>query len=297
MFSRIQVSLDTSEFAELALPVAIELAQRSGATLDLVGVHDPVAGLDVAEWESAAATWMEEDLKRVSDRVARESGRPVEMHVDHGPIVPTLLARVKASNADLMVTATHGRGLISRAWLGSIADGLIRHAQIPLLLVRPDEDGNPPPTMLQRVMVPLDGSELSLKVLPLAVRVANGFEGRIRLVRIMTIPQDIPTPYTPTVVRMDPSVVEESEAAAARWLEGQAAPLRAEGLEVDTEVRTASSPASAICDAAREWGADLIVMATHGRTGIERAFLGSTADKVVRSTRTPVMISNPEGSA
>lgn len=294
MFSRIQVSLDTSEFAELALPAAIELARRSEATLDLVGVHEPIAGIELAEWDSAAVTWMEEDLARLAKRVAEASQRPVETHIEHGPVVSSLLARAEASDAKLLVTATHGRGILSRAWMGSVADGLIRHAHIPLLLVRPDATGAPPPIDFDRILVPLDGSELSTNVLPLAVSVARGFGAGIRLVRVLPAATEVTSHYAPTILQTAPQLTQESRDAAEAWMLAQARTLADQGLDVTTAVRTALSPSAAISDEAEEWGANLIVMATHGRAGLERAFLGSTADKIVRSTRVPVMISNPE---
>ncbi len=294
MFSRIQVSLDTSEFAEFALPAAIELARRSEATIDLVGVHEPITGLELAEWDSATVTWMEEDLARLADRVAEASGRPVETHIEHGPVVSSLLARVSESGAELLVTATHGRGILTRAWMGSVADGLIRHAHVPLLLVRPDEAGAPPPTDFNRILVPLDGSELSTRVLPLALAVARGFGASVRLVRVLPVSTQVASPYAPTLLQVAPELSQEARDAAEAWLVAQAKAIGDEGIAVTTAVRTAVTPSVAICDEAEEYGANLIVMATHGRAGLERAFLGSTADKIVRSTRVPVMISNPE---
>ncbi len=293
MFARIQVSLDTTEFAQLALPIAIELARRSQGSLDLVGVHEPVAGLETAEWNSAALTWLEEDLARIAAEVATESGRPVDMHVEHGPVVPALLARAKESGADLLVTATHGRGVISRAWLGSIADGLIRHSHVPLLLIRPDEEGQSPSSEFDRILVPLDGSELSFAVLPLARMMAREFKARMHLVRVVMIPGAVASPYAPSAVLATPDLVADCVAAAEEKIGKEAAALRSEGLEVTTAVLTGTAPAAVICEEAKRWGAKLLVMSTHGRAGLTRAFLGSTADKVVRSTQVPVMVSNP----
>ena len=299
MFSRIQVALDGSIFAEQSLPLAEALAQRFDAALSIVSVHEPVVGVEMDGWDQSAAEWAEDYVTTTLNGVAERTGLDVDGHLVHGTPVRALLDHARRTGADLLVAATHGRGALSRAWLGSVADGLLRHSDRPLLLVRPEEidpaAATAPPAEIawSRILVPLDGSEFSCEILELAIPLAQAFDAELVLVRVVPFPVEIASPYLPTTVQMNQQVLESAKSAAAAWLDEKAAVARGRGVEAGTSVRVASQPAHAIRDAAAEGGADLIVMATHGRSGIGRAVLGSTADKVVRSTHLPVLVHRP----
>ena len=302
MFTRIQVALDGSPFSEQSLPVAVMLAKRFDADLNLITVHEPVVGVEMEGWDQSAAEWSQEYVDRAAAEVAERSGIKTCPHLVFGTPVRAILDHAERAKSDLLVAATHGRGVLSRAWLGSVADGLLRHASIPVLLVRPDESDPPAAdapeaTPWSRILVPLDGSEFSAQILDDAIPLARAFGAKLELVRVVPFPLEIASPYLPTTIQMNQEVVSAAKAAAEDWLAEQARRVHARGVEVSTHVRVAAQPAHAICETAAETGAELIVMATHGRSGLGRAFLGSTADKVVRSTHLPVLVHRPASGA
>ncbi|MDT8341379.1 MAG: universal stress protein [Longimicrobiales bacterium] len=296
MFKKLLVTLDGSSFSEWALKYAAQLSRETGAAVELTSVHEPIPSFSYDEWEAAAFEWTEEYLSRARAQLAGEVTAPVTAWVGSGQVVESLLDRADTIGADLIISATHGRGAFSRAWLGSVADGLLRHATQPILLVRPEKGESPPENpAFRRIVVPLDGSDFSESILPLAEGMTGLTGGELHLVRVVAYPIEIASPYLPHTVQMNQEVVEEARAAAVEYLENIAAGLRHHGARVDTRVVVDSQAGHAICTECRELDADLVVMATHGRGGLKRALLGSTADKVIRSAHTPVLVRRPPG--
>jgi nucleotide-binding universal stress UspA family protein len=298
MYSSILVSLDGSSFAEAALPWALSFSRRTGADLHLATVHEPVPSFSYDEWESAAWEWSEEYLAKIRDRATPLAGGKVDAWVGSGRVVDCLLRRAEDVKADLVIMATHGRGAITRAWLGSVTDGLLRHTHLPVLVVRPPqkshpdlEDDTPEPGC---IVVPLDGSKLAESELEHAKELARLYGSCLHLVRIVAYPVEIASPYLPHTVQMNQHLVDEAKDAAEDYLESRAEPLREDGFTVETHVVVDAQPGHAIAEVVEQAGAGLVIMATHGRGGIQRALLGSTTDKVIRSVEVPVLVRRPE---
>ena len=296
MYKQILVPLDGSAFAEAALPLALALSARTKAGLQLVTVVEPIPAFAYEEWESAAREWSEQYLTAVAERIGGEAGGEVTTALHSGHVVETLIDAVRAVDADLVVMATHGRGALSRAWLGSAADGFMRRAQVPVLFVRPEE-GEPPALEasagFETILVPLDGTELSQSALAHATEFGELFGCAYHLTRIVSYPIDIASPYLPHTVQMNQSVLAEAKASAAEYLEEEADLMRKRGLRVTTSVIVHAQPGQGILSEAEEVGCDLIAMATHGRTGVGRLVLGSAADKVLRGTHVPLLLYRP----
>lgn len=296
------VPLDGSDFAREALPAAEHLARRDGARLRLVAVHPglpPGPGGTVPEELARADREQRASRREALERLAgdlRGRGLEVDAEVLSGPVAEEL-ARRAGEAADLVVMATHGRGPLSRLWLGSVADGLVRSSPVPVLLVRPreDEDGESPGAGgLRHVLVPLDGSRLARRAVGPAARLVERPDGVLTLVRVVVPvtlsglgPADVPS-------GVDVSATEAMEEQAVERLEAKARELRG---RLDREVRSRvvrdPHPAGAVLRAASEAGSDAVALATHGRGGLRRVLLGSVADKVVRGARTPVLVVRP----
>lgn len=324
MFRNILVPLDGSAFSRTAIPYALALAPESEGVLQLVSAVDVAAALSGAgyagnlaagapayggvsevpagamELVGASRQAREEELSATAEEVqaAVGAGASVRWAVVDGAPSEAVTARAAESGADLVVMSTHGRGGLERAWLGSIADRLVRRLTVPLLLVRPAEDEpegarvfDRLPT-IRRILVPLDGSELAEAALPLAAGVARRSGAGVVLVRVTGIGVLVDSPYIPPAIDTA-AEVEGERREAWRYLEGVAERLGSEGVEVDgLEVRE-GPPAAAILELARE-GADMVAMATHGRGGFRRWLLGSVSDKVLRGADVPVLLVRPE---
>ena len=143
--------------------------------------------------------------------------------------------------------------------------------------------------MYKEILVPLDGSELAESALPHARELAKAFGARITLLSVI---EPVAVYSQPGVVGPVISVamnIQEEMESLGQYLDKIAEQLRAENVEVQRVVRE-GDPASQICDYAQESKADVIVMSTHGRSGIRRWVYGSVADRVLRGARVPVLL-------
>jgi nucleotide-binding universal stress UspA family protein len=298
----ILVPVDRSAFAEAAVPYAALMARRSGATLHFVEVQtlltaETAPGLPVtidaafvAEIEFQAETW----LRDLADRVSKEHGVETRWALLQGAVVPALDAYAREEGVDLIVMSTHGRGGLRRAWLGSVADRLIRHVTVPVLLIRPAEAAMPAaPDAFRNIVVGLDGSPIAEHALDAAMTVAAHGVTRITLARIAVAPLHINSSYLPDAARTQREEEARARQEAEEYLAVVAARIRPGWNDLETRVVTAYQTAGALLDLAATESADLIVVGTHGRGPITRAFLGSVADKVIRGSRKPTLVKRP----
>ncbi len=308
MLNRIMVPLDGSEFAEFALPTAVALARRAGSTtLDLVLVHEPLVptvaadGVPVpaGDFDAELRKQHEEYLRLTTQRVRSRSGITVTASILEGVAATALAAHAETSDADLVVMTSHGRGGLSRAWLGSVTDVLLRHVHVPVLVARPPEetvqhDEGP---LFQRVLVPLDGSGLGEATLERAMDLVGTSGVEFTLARVVTPLLAMLRPPFPAEVDVewggDGADVVAAQAQADEYLESVAARLRARGVMVQTVVLIHEHAARAILRYAAQMESELIVMATHGRGPMGRLVLGSTTDKVLRAAALPVLVQHP----
>jgi nucleotide-binding universal stress UspA family protein len=300
VFDEIVVPVDGSVFGELALPKALGIACLSGGEVRIVTVITPLAtafGSDEDQLleedrlqvsRSQANAYMEDLQKRV---ILSGCDVPISCHVEDGSVVDALDAHVRAARADLLVMTTHGWGPLRRAWLGSVADGLIRRTPCPVLAIRPRKGEKPSleKDRFQHIMVTLDGGTQSLEILPHALALAQTFEARLTLLRVIPPHYPLTSPYTSHTTHAFQGL-EAEEKVAREALEAEAQDLRQKGYSVDVAVRSGAHPADGIVDYAEKHGVDLVAMATHGRGGVSRLILGSVADKVLRGGNTPVLL-------
>lgn len=291
----ILVPLDGSAFGEAAVPVALGLARSLDLGIEFVSVFEdePV----VATWQVSAVemrSLLIDYLKAISDRVAADSDVPIKSTVLGGSVTGTLEAHVSAKSPALVVMATHGRGPVSRAWLGSVADHVTRHVSMPVLLVRPENGEKVELTdahQFRHILIPLDGSDRAENALPWATRIASGTGAAMTLMRVVSPPASLTSPYLPHAIQDVQEALRSGQREASDYLLGVAARLVREGLPKPKDVVAVGvAAASAIIRQAEESGVDLITITTHGRGGLPRLVLGSVADKVVRGAHAAVLV-------
>jgi nucleotide-binding universal stress UspA family protein len=299
----IMVPLDGSRFAEAALPAAIYLSRRENRPLLLVTVWQPVLPLyDTAkarerEGERRGERYMY--MANIARRVEEASGRAVSVEYLDGRAGDVLPRLPGPKGISLVVMATHARGPLMRASLGSVADEMVRKSTAPVLLVQPDEADTEISLesggAFQRILVPLDGSDVAEKALQKWVL---GGMGPVELTLLRVI--DFPLPFVAgdasVAIPVDPEVVRAEKAEAQAYLDEVAERLSSWNCRVSTRVLEEASPWTGIVRFAESHRFDLIAMATHGRGGAARVLLGSVADRVVRSTNVPVLMFHPERS-
>lgn len=302
MYRHIIVPVDRSPFAEKAIPFGAAIARRHGGTLHLVMVHtlavpDAVTAMPLpadGTFDLAARREEEAYLAKLAGDVAMELAITPETRLLEGPVAASIEEYADAAGADLVVLSTHGRSGLERAWLGSIADRLVRKLTIPLLLVRPN--AAMPEPRVARVLVGLDGSLLAEDALR-AARVIAGPGGTCTAVRVAVPPQLPGSPYVPDAARANRDALHSTECAAREYLDDIAHRVRGDWGAFATRVVTAYQPARALTDLAVELDADLIAIATHGRGPVMRALIGSVTDRVIRTSTVPVLVVPAKASA
>jgi nucleotide-binding universal stress UspA family protein len=298
MYERILVPLDGSKFSEASLPAAVSIAERAKGEICLLFVFpDRLEVYDRIEGNTGAGRkWAQTYLSGVAATVTASTDRPVTTAVRGGPIAPTIVDEATKSH-DMIVMTTHGRGPVSRVWLGSIADECIRLSRRPVLLVHPEsaEPGaaREPALDVRTLVVPQDGTEFAESVLPPAMAFAKLFGASIHLVRSVEHPMPVGmvdpiVGFTPDLPTLD-ELVEGARAHLTRVAEQ----IQGQGIQVTASVIPGTHPVHAILDEAKAGTA--IAIATHGRSGVGRALLGSVTDKVVRAVAVPVLVIPPSG--
>lgn len=300
MFRRLLVPLDGSRFAEVALPVGLRLARSARAGLEVVMVHRPAAPVVPMGDLPLPAPSLDEELRQRELAYLQEAatrlgplcaGAATWKLLDGAP-GPALSEYIATAGPDLVVMATHGRGAIGRLWLGSVADHLIRHVAVPVLLLRPrDNDlGFAAEGAVHSILVPLDLSEVSARALEPAGALAALTQAHLTLLHVLEPFYGLAEPGLPYPVTLDPALTELQREEAQRHLDRLADGLRARGLRVGTRVQIHSGAAAAILTILEEEPFDVVAMSTHGATGFRRLLLGSVADKVIRGAEKPVLV-------
>ncbi len=300
MFNEIVVPVDGSPFGELALPRALGIGCKTGGEVRLVTVITPLP----------ASQGSKEDQTLESDRVALARDRaeaymaelqkrvilsgcdvPISCHVEVGPVVEAIDAHSRQAGADLLVMTTHGWGPLKRAWLGSVADGLLRRTPCPILALRPrdGEELKLEEVQFRHLLVTLDGSPESREILPFAKGVARASGARMTLLRVISPHFPLSSPFT-SHSSHEFQALEGEEEASREALTSEAEELRRDGFEVHVATVSGVHPPEGILDYSNGHGVDLVAMATHGRGGVARLILGSVADKVIRGGNIPVLL-------
>jgi nucleotide-binding universal stress UspA family protein len=271
VFEQIMVPLDGSARAEHALPVAERLAAALGAILHLVRVVEPPTWvyplpLHVLAYDDLIRAETQQAMAYLEARRTRLAVAGVRAYAVHliGSPAAALLDYERTKGIGLVVTGSHGRSRLSHLGLDTVADSLLRHGGAPILLV-PERDT---PVTLERVVVPLDGSERAEQALPVVEDLA---------VRCVV--------HEATLLRAVSS--PEQRAEAERYLAATAA-RRAQAHVIWRWRVEQGQPAQVIVDVAGT--AALVVMAAHGRTGLLRQGLSEVAERVVHSGTATVLL-------
>lgn len=300
MFDEIIVPVDGSRFGELALPQALGIACESGGEVRLVMVITPLPASQGTQEDQAleaerlllarerAEGYMADLQKRL---ILSGCDVPISCHVEVGPVVEALDTHAREAGADLLVMTTHGWGPLRRAWLGSVADGLVRRTPCPILAVRPrdGEELELEQRGFRHILVTLDGSAQSREILPYARAAAFLFGARMTFLRVIPPHFPLTSPFT-SHTSHDLHGMDEEEKAARESLEREAEGFRSEGLDVLTATVAGVHAPDGILEYAGSNQIDLVAMATHGRGGVARLILGSVADKVIRGGNVPVLL-------
>jgi nucleotide-binding universal stress UspA family protein len=294
-FRRVVCPVDFSDFARRALDHAIAVAKWYGSTLTVMYVHHvplsilaPVGVLGATSLESLALPpddreRLRRELQAFVPPVA--IGLTVECRVVEGDVAAEILA--EAATADMIVMGTHGRSGFEHLMLGSVTEKVLRKARCPLLTIpraAPDATGAVP-SLFHHVVVAVDFSDASMHALSLAASLAEEADSRLTALHVIDLP---PEPALWLDRSDGRSHVREFEAAATRRLRESVPDSTRECCHVEELVVT-GTPYREILRVAAERRAGLVVIGAHGHGAVERMFLGSTAQHIVRQAGCPVL--------
>jgi nucleotide-binding universal stress UspA family protein len=281
-FTKILCPIDFSDGSRNALRFATRLASEQNA--ELVVFHSSYVPATAFSLEAPFPPYLIQDLtdaaQRGLDDAVREAiaagAKNTTSVLKVGVPWTEIVAQLEAQAFDLCVIGTHGRTGLARIFLGSVAETVIRHAPCSVLAIRPDSSIGE----FKHVLVPTDFSEGAMNALDLASKVV-ALDGKITLLHVLEPPVAFSGEITPDFAHvLDKHSSEALDATASR--------VKAARIEKQSRIGYPGAQTLAALDDDR--GIDLVVMGSHGRTGIKRILLGSVAEKVVRHARCPVLV-------
>jgi nucleotide-binding universal stress UspA family protein len=295
MFTHILVPLDGSSLAEAALPAAAFLADRFAARVTLFHVverHAPseVHGQPHLTTARDAAAYLEDLSRRGFPR-----GVPVDCHVHENhadDVAGSIVAHAAELKHDLVIMCSHGRGKALHLFLGSIAQKVIAMGSLPVLITHPDDQGKAPDFKCDNILVPLDGNPDHAQALPVSKKIARACAAALHLA--IVIPSftslsgelKVSSRMLPaTASRMLEIVSQEAEES----IQVDLAALHEQGFIASAHVLR-GDPAKTIVKAAANARVDLIVLATHGKTGMEAFWAGSVTHTICSRSKSPLLL-------
>ena len=290
MYSDVIVPMDGSPFSEMALKPAIFLAAHGHAALLLLRVHESHTSWDHAgpEWDEFIRNEEQVYLEGLAD-LRRSAVANLDCEVIDGPPARAICERAKCSRAAVIVMSTHGRTGLRRSWLGSVADGVMRHSSAPVLMLRPSLDTQAsvcePSTPFGTVIIALDGSSLAEWVIPHALDIASASGASALVLRVV---EPIPPRSALDASRL---VLYDDVDAATAYVERLILRLRRAhpSIDIRADIDVSPSPAESIRERARHSERPLVALASHGR-GVSRLVLGSVTDSLLRDGPRAVLV-------
>ena len=282
---RILVPFDGSALSAQAFSLALGLAS-SGAVITVLRVDEKQGDQAHADLDAIATL-----------RSLASDGKSIETVVQTGDPADAIVATADRLGADLIVMSTRGRGGLARLAFGSVTDQVVRRSHRSVAVIHSDDHAHDSatgaasrePRRFSRIVLPLDGTDTSAAALPIAIDLAQRFSIPVLAVStINLVPLTSPSMVQDIGMAMNvEEVYEETRDSAQEWLSAASRQLTAAGVANSTEFLTGSA-APAIEELTKP--GDLIVMATHGRSGLDRVLSGSVSDQLIRSGVAPVLI-------
>lgn len=291
----ILVPLDGSGLAAQALAYAQSLAGNSGRITLLQVVQRLPPELSVLDPELVPEhhtnVWMLKGAEQYLETAAAELRQTLPGDVDvvtrvsEGDPASAILRAASEQRTDLIVMTSHARGALGRAAYGSVADRVARSAAVPVVITRPADDISGERSLtIRRILLPLDHSAVSREAVPVASMLARRLGCSIHLIHVI---DNFSSYMADTGVPIPQPLLDQWYPDAHHELEAVQSELRAEGIDATSAIYQGPTVAN-ICEISAP--GDLIVMTSHGRSGIFRWLIGSVAEKLVRTAPVPVCL-------
>lgn len=286
MYERILIPTDGSEGVERAIDQAIALAEMYDATLHVLRVvqtADLPSGINEETVVQAFEEHGRKEIDDVEERALHAGIGALEKSVATGPPYRTILEYVEEHDIDLVVMGTHGRSGLEHFLLGSVTERVVRLSNVPVLTVRMTDEYSD--EGYNNILVPTDGSFGAEAAIDHAIDIADTYGATVHALYVVDL----------RLLTGDPSgglpvdeILNEAKSRGRKAI--QDVTQKVETAEVDYKEHISQGyPYRDIRTYVTEHDVDLIVMGTHGRTGIDHFLLGSVTEKVIRSVDVPVL--------
>jgi nucleotide-binding universal stress UspA family protein len=281
--------------AEAALPAAAFLATKFNALVTLVHVVEKNAPREIHGQShlinaAEAEVYLENTARLAFPAWVRTDRHVHTAEVDN--VAESIVAHADEMDHDMVVMCSHGRGRALHLFLGSIAQKVISKGSRPVLLIRPDKSKSLPEFSCKSLLLPLDGDEDHAQALPVSMELAIVCGAMIHLAVVVPGFGDL-SGHSAVTSRFLPGttskILEISVQNAEEYLQGQLKELQSQGFEAGAHVLR-GDPAAVIYDSARQLQIDLIVMATHGKSGMTAFWSGSVTNKVSSLSSIPLLL-------
>jgi nucleotide-binding universal stress UspA family protein len=268
-----------------AVSYAIALAGDPRTKIFLLHVIAPISPATYFPYTKELIKSIEEDsareIKKIAERISN-AGVPVETYLRVGDVYDEIRRCINLIKPQLVVVGTHGRRALTRWFMGSTTDKLLRHCPIPILMVNPRIKRTGHGGQVRRILVTTDFSEGTADALAYALSLGRKHGARITLLHVVDdIAADISGDYRDALLH---GVQKELDDLVRSGSQNSSS--------IVTKVAT-GRPSRIILRMLSTEKIDLIVMNIHGKTMLDRAMIGSTAERVVRSANCPVMLIPP----
>jgi nucleotide-binding universal stress UspA family protein len=296
MFERILVPLDGSKVSEMVVPYAIELASLFNSTIVIAGVSESSTGQAIIKGRS----YLEKQSDIISEALlkrqpAGQTNKPyaqVGFQSLIGNPASEIINYAAKINSSLIIMASRGASGSGPWPIGNVAEKVLRSAICPVLLIREELDASiiSLKYILRKILVPLDGSNLSEAALPFAISLAK--ETGAEIVLFQVIESVDFSGYSGITTEVVEKYKAGSHSTARDYLEKTKQSI----VNVHPSVSTATGEkpaAEKIIDYSEANNCDLIIMSTNGRSGISRWVFGSVTDKVLHTGDKPVLVIRP----
>jgi nucleotide-binding universal stress UspA family protein len=294
MFGHFLIPLDGSRLAEAALPAAASLAQKLAARVTLMHVIErnaprEVHGQSHLKDAGQARSYLEQVARCFPPSIQ------VDLHVHEAEVdnvARSIVEHVDELQHDLVIMCSHGRGRALHLFLGSIAQKVIGMGTRPVLITHPDEKGEPPPFDCRHILVPLDSDPGHAQALPVSRELAQVCHASLHLAMVVPHFTSLAGEMA-TTSRMLPGttarMLEMATQEAEEYLHTLLNELQDRGFVASAHVLR-GDPAKLIVEAALQAQVDLIVLATHGKTGMKAFWSGSVAHRICGLSRIPLLL-------
>lgn len=278
-YKKILVAIDGSESSLHALKESFKLATNEKSWITVVSVVPPYTGdLDLIGVGNIMESMRKpcDDALSEAERMAKTEGALIKTVCEEGEAYERIVDLAEAENCDLIVMGRRGLRRLERVLIGSVTARVIGYSHIDILVV-------PRNTTIdwKKILLSTDGSKYSKTAAERAIDFAKSYGGELKAISVVDVPSEF---YGEA-----PQVVEDLVKKARGYVEDAKKQAEAAGIKTETFVREGETY-QAIIDRAKEQDVNIIVIGSHGRTGLKRLLMGSVTEKVIGHAPCPVLV-------